>query len=369
MAALNTIEVKGYRSIKSIKLELRSLNILIGPNGAGKSNFVSFFKMLNEMMGGRLQQYIGISGRGQSLLYFGPKVTPQMEGRLEFAADKGTNWYDMRLFHAAGDTLIFAEETLGFLRTSSIDPRPVPLGMGHQETRIEEEANRGEPTAKTLRHLLNQCRVYHFHDTSPTARARQYGYIHDNRWLMPDAGNLAAMLFAYRERASVVYRRIISTVRKIMPEFEDFSLAPSRLNPNDIMLNWRKRGNDYLFGPHQISDGSLRAMAICTLFLQPEDDLPDVIILDEPELGLHPHALEMVAGLIRAASSRTQVIAATQSQNFLNFFEPQEIITVEAYDGQSVFRRLDPDQLKDWLEDYSIGELWQRNVLGGGPLP
>lgn len=369
MAILKRIEIKGYRSIRSVRLELCPLNILIGPNGAGKSNFVSFFKMLNEMMGGRLQQYIGTSGRGQSLLYFGPKVTPQLEGELEFEADNGTDWYGMRLFHAAGDTLVFAEETLKFLQPGRVSPKIVSLGAGHQETRIGEQANKGEQTAKVIRHLLNQCRVYHFHDTSPNAMVRQFGYINDNRWLRPDAGNLAAMLFAYRERASVVYGRIVSTIRKIMPEFEDFDLAPNRLNPNDIMLNWRKRGSDYLFGPHQISDGSIRAMAICTLFLQPEDDLPDVIILDEPELGLHPHALEMVAGLIRAASSRTQVIAATQSQNFLNFFEPSEIITVETHEGQSVFRRLEPDQLKDWLEDYSIGELWQRNVLGGGPLP
>ena len=199
---------------------------------------------------------------------------------------------------------------------------------------------------------------------------RRANYLHDNHWLNTDAGNLAAMLFLYRATESIAYRRIVSTVRKIMPEFDDFDLEPSRLNPNNIMLNWRKRGSDYLFGPHQISDGSLRAIAICTLFLQPEDNLSDVIILDEPELGLHPHALEIIAGLIRAASSKTQVIAATQSQSFLNLFDPSEIVTVEARDGQSIFRRLEPDQLKDWLEDYSIGELWQRNVLlGGGPLP
>jgi predicted ATPase len=216
---------------------------------------------------------------------------------------------------------------------------------------------------------LNQCRVYHFHDTSATARVRQYGYIGDNRWLMSDAGNLAAMLYAYRERSEMVYRRIVSTIRKVMPEFADFDLEPDRLNARDIALNWRKQGADYLFGPHQISDGTLRAMAMITLFLQPENDLPDVIILDEPELGLHPHALGIVAGLMRAASLNTQVIIATQSQAFLEYFEPSEIVVVESGDGQSHFRRLKADQLQEWLEDYSIGELWARNVLGGGPLP
>ncbi len=227
----------------------------------------------------------------------------------------------------------------------------------------------GEQTAKVIRHLLNQCRVYHFHDTSATARIRQASYINDNRWLMPDGGNLAAMLYAYRLRQDIVYRRIVSTIRKIIPEFDDFDLRPSRLNPNDVFLTWTKRGFDYLFGPHQFSDGTLRAIAIVTLFLQPEDDRPDVIILDEPELGLHPHALELVAGLMRSASIKSQVIVATQSQAFLDSFEPAEIVTVESHEGKSHFKCLDAERLSNWLEDYSIGQLWQRNVLGGGPLP
>jgi predicted ATPase len=371
MAVLKKIEIKGYRSIKDASLKLCSLNVLIGANGAGKSNFVSFFKLLNEMMAGRLQEYIGRTGRGQSALHFGPKTTPQLEGLLEFEEGDNLDTYHMRLFHGAGDTLVFAEETLDYKNDGWNGPHrpPMSLGAGHAETGIGEKANQGNQTAKVFRRILNGCRVYHFHDTSPSARIRQFCYVNDNRWLMPDAGNLAALLFAYRQRSELVYKRIVATVRKILPEFNDFDLEPSRLNPNDIILNWRKRGFDYLFGPHQISDGALRAMALCTLFLQPEAELPDVIILDEPELGLHPNALEIVAGLMRAASMRTQVIVATQSQTFLNFFEPSEIITVECREGRSQFHRLEADQLKEWLEDYTIGDLWQRNVIGGGPMP
>ena len=369
MASLKKISVKGYRSIKELSLELSSLNILIGANGSGKSNFISFFKMLNEMMGHRLQLYIGTSGFAQSLLHFGPKVTPQFEGELEFATKDGLNWYSMRMFHATGDTLIFANETLRFHRTGFPDSHVIPLGAGHKETRIGEGVSHGDQTAMTFRYLLNKCQVYHFHDTSPSAKIRQACYIHDDRWLMADAGNLAAMLYAYRQRNEIVYKRIVSTIRKIMPDFDDFDLEPSRMDSNYLFLNWRKRGSDYLFGPHQISDGTLRGMAILTLFLQPKADLPDVIILDEPELGLHPHALELVAGLIRAASLKSQVIVATQSQNFLNHFEPAEIITVESHQSESLFQRLEPEKLEDWLEDYSIGELWRRNVIGGGPLP
>ncbi len=371
MAILRKFEIKGYRSIKDASLDLTRLNVLIGANGAGKSNFVSFFKMLNEMMGGRLQEYIGKTGRGYSALHFGPKVTPQLEATLEFEEGDVLGTYHMRLFHAANDVLLFADESLDFRKHDWSGPYrpPTALGAGHAETRIVELAIQGNNTAKACRRILNDCRVYHFHDTSPSSRIRNFCYINDNRWLMPDAGNLSAMLYGYRERFPLVYDRIVSAVRKVLPEFGDFDLGPSRLNPNEIILDWRKRGFEYLFGAHQISDGSIRAMALCMLFLQPEEFLPEVLILDEPELGLHPHALEIVAGLMRAAAEKTQVIVATQSQTFLDFFEPAEIVTVECQNGRSTFERLDPDKLKDWLEDYSIGELWQRNVVGGGPLP
>jgi predicted ATPase len=374
MAMLRRVEIKGYRSIKDAALDLRPLNVLIGANGAGKSNLVSFFKLLNEMMAGRLQEYIGRTGRGQSVLHFGPKVTPQLEASLSFEDGDNLDTYSLRLIHAPGDTLIFADEALDLNTISGTAVREplMSLGSGHAESRLNSlaEVNGGVFwPAKLFQQILARCRVYHFHDTSPTARIRQFGYVNDNRQLAEDAGNLAAMLYAYRQRSPVAYKRIVSTARKILPEFDDFDLTPSRLNENDIILNWRKRGRDYLFGPHQLSDGSLRAMALCTLFLQPEADRPDVIILDEPELGLHPYALEIVAGLMRAVATTTQVIVATQSQAFLNHFAPSDVITAEGHDGRSEFHRLDPDQLKDWLDDYTLGELWQRNVLGGGPVP
>jgi predicted ATPase len=215
---------------------------------------------------------------------------------------------------------------------------------------------------------LRRFRVFHFHDTSETAKIRQSCYIEANQALYSDGGNLAAMLYLYQQTKPMIYRRIVSTVRKIMPMFDDFVLEPQRLNPKYILLRWKQRDGEYIFGPHQISDGSLRAMALIALFLQPIGDLPAAIILDEPELGLHPHAIEIIAGLIRAASLKAQVILTTQSTTFLDHFKLEEIIVVDDERGHSVFRRLEVDQFKDWLEDYSVSQLWEKNVLGGGPL-
>ena len=368
MARLKRLILNGFKSIKDVDLELRPLNVLIGPNGAGKSNLVSFFKMLNEMMAMRLQQYIGTTGRAQSILHFGPKVSQQLEAHLEFEVDNGVDIYAMRLFHAAGDTLVFADEKLSFQLTACENPKMVPLGSGHSETRVGQKADEGDPTAKVFRHLLNHCRVYHFHDTSPTARVRQYCYIGDNRWLMPDAGNLAAFLLRLREdQEGMFYERIVRTVRLIAPFFDDFDLEPTGSNKREIIVNWRDRGSDQVFGPHQFSDGTLRAICLITLLMQPEDELPDLIIVDEPELGLHPYALNIIAALFKKASHHTQILISTQSSSFLDNFDPEDVIVVNRVGKESKIERPDGKKLEAWLEEYSLGEVWEKNVMGGGP--
>lgn len=185
-----------------------------------------------------------------------------------------------------------------------------------------------------------------------------------------DAGNPAAVLHRYKKAEETkIYQRIRATVRKVVPSFDDFVLKPRELNPANILLNWKQLGNDYLLGPHQFSDGALLAIALITLFQQPEDELPNLIVVDEPELGLHPDAMTMIAGLMRAASSHTQVLLATQSPTLLDHFTPDEVLVAEPKQDASQFRRITPGELKEWLERYSLGELWQKNMLGGGPMP
>ena len=367
MATLNHIRLEGFRSVKSATLELLPLNILVGANGAGKSNIIAFFKLVNELMGGRLQQHVGATGGASANLHFGPKITPQLEAELAFEVDNGTDTYRMRLFHAAGDILIFAEETLCFLQTGFPQPKVVQLGAGHQETHIGEAAAKDEPVAKTLRYLLNHCRVYHFHDTSPTSGVRQHCYVSDSRWLMPDAANLAAVLYQLKSDKEAVYRRIVGTVRQVAPFFDEFDLEPT--SAQQIILNWRHRASDRVFGPHQLSDGTLRAICLISLLSQPQEHLPILIVVDEPELGLHPYALNVVGALFRAVSRHTQVLVSTQSCTLLDGFEPQDIVVVERNDNDesTEFHRPDAEKLEEWLEDYSLGEIWEKNVMGGGP--
>ena len=371
MSKLNSVTIRGYRSIRDATLELRPLNVLIGANGAGKSNLVAFFKMMNELMAGRLQQYVASTGHAASNLYFGPRTTPQIEAALEFETDdKDVDTYRMRLFHAAGDSLIFAEECLSFRRPGSPSPREEQLGAGHKESLVGSTAEGDGPTAMTaraFRYLLTRCRVFHFHDTGPTSRIQSYGYVGDDRWLMPDAGNLAAVLNRLRSDSPGAYHGIVETIRQVAPFFNGFDLEPTGADGKYIILNWRHRESDPVFGPHQFSDGTLRAICLISLLMLPAEELPLLIVIDEPELGLHPYALDVLASLCRSASAHSQILISTQSSTLVNKFAPKDIVVVERDGESSGFVRPDAGDLEVWLDDYSLGEIWEKNVVGGGP--
>jgi predicted ATPase len=365
---LKRIRIAGWKSIRDATLEPGSVTLLIGANGAGKSNLVSFFRMLNRLIGDDLQLYIGQCGGANAILHFGAKRTPVLETELLFETPAGENRYVARFAAAAGDTLIFTEEQIGFQRPEFPQPRVDVLGGGHKETALRAAAEDNNPKARVIRRLLSRCRVFHFHDTSDTSPMRRSCYVNANRYLYPDGGNAAAMLYLYRETRPVVYRRILSTVQQMAPFIDDFILEPDKLNPNNITLKWKQPGSEYEFGPHHLSDGTLRMIALTTLLLQPEEDLPLLVALDEPELGLHPAGIHLLGSLMRKASHHCQVVLATQSTGFVDCFDLQDIVVVKSSGGVTALERLDPAELKQWLDDYSVSELWEKNVIGGGPF-
>jgi len=360
---LKRIKIKGYKSIKEQLIDLKRINLLIGANGAGKSNFVSFFKMLNYMNSNRLQLYIGQSGGADTLLFYGSKVTQAIESRFFFETDDGTNFcYIMNLNHASQDTLIFAKEEI--LKKTETAENLILSGSGHKESLITADDNEHY---KIIQNIIKQWQYFQFHDTSETAKFRGYGYINDNQYLRSGGENLGAFLYMLKKTRRAYYQRIISVIRRLVPLFDDFILEKSKLNENQIILNWKEKDSDIVFGPHQLSDGSLRMTALVTLLFQAENELPSVILIDEPELGLHPYAIEVLVSLIRHASAYCQIIVATQSADLMDHFEPDEIIITERHEKETFFKRLDSENLKEWRAEYSMSELWKKNVLGGTP--
>ncbi|HUB16552.1 MAG TPA: AAA family ATPase [Acetobacteraceae bacterium] len=367
MATLNWIEIENFRSVRQLRLDLRPLNVVIGANGAGKSNLIGAFRLLGQILRERLQAYVLQQGGAASILHYGPKVSPNMSMRFNFAPNNFV--YKFVLAPTVRDTLYFIEEA-----TRYNNPDPLPdqwqrLGSsGHEEAYLPEAANGPRQDYKLMMRAMQKWAVYHFHDTSDTSPPKLTQDVDDNRVLRADASNLAAFLYGLQMQHPTEFRRITEHVQRIAPFFAEFQLAPLARSPSKIKLEWRHRQSDGYFDGSSLSDGTLRFICLAALLLQPKSLKPSVILIDEPELGLHPAAITLLAEMLREATSDcVQILAATQSVTLLDHLTPEEVIIAEQVDGASTFKRLDEGSLHSWLEDYSLGELWLKNVLGGRP--
>jgi predicted ATPase len=337
MLKLSQINFKGFKSIGDEQsIPLGDLTVLIGPNGSGKSNFVSFFNLISHLASGGFEKYVLKNG-AERLLHFGAKKTESISFTLSFDDENVTDAYTAKLSHALPDRLFVNNE--------------------------------GNPS-QTILNFLGGIKVFQFNDTSDTAKIKTRCYENDNAFLRHDASNLAAFLNLIKTKYWKHYDRIVQHIQAIMPQFGDFVLRPVPTDEKSICLDWTDNsGENYIFDVGLISDGSLRFMALATLLLQPKELLPSFIVIDEPELGLHPCAIAELIGMLKIASTNAQVLVATQSPRLLDGVQPEQIIVAE-YDErkqQSNFHQLDAAQLSDWLERYSLSELWEKNVIGGKP--
>ena len=360
---ISRLTIKGFKSIKDLdQLYLGSLNVLLGGNGAGKSSFVSYFRMLGELVELRLQKWTAQQGSADRIVSFGVKETDKIESFVRF----GLNGYKFELEPTVEGGFVFASEKL-FFDGPFYGPKWIHLGTGHQEAKLKDKfkTSGAGSEADYCYSSISSWKVFHFHDTSETAGVKRYGPAHINDYLRPDASNLAAFLYRLKSETPEVYEQIRKTIQLAIPFFDDFYLKPIELKTEEMVINllWKQKGSDYTFWPSQLSDGSIRFICLATALLQP--DLPSTIIIDEPELGLHPYAITLLGSLLRSASTRMQVIVSTQSVPLVNEFSIDDLIIVEREQGATVFKRLDEDEFKTWLEDYSVGELWEKNILGG----
>jgi predicted ATPase len=365
MSSLYELRIMGFKSIKDQALQFAPLNVFIGGNGMGKSNLIGVFHFLRRIVDQQLQTYTGEAGGANGILYFGRKTTEQLYIRVEFRAAKDANTYEFSLVPTDEDRFVFKNERTHYWDMRKYESDRVfhaNLWSGHSEARITNADGR---VAGYVRSHFESYRIYHFHDTSPAAPVKQTGDLADNRFFRHDAGNLAAFLFRLQQKEPNHFQNIEDTIRQVAPFFRRFKLDPSLLNPDKIRLEWEEVGSDTYFGPAALSDGTLRFMCLATLLLQP--NLPSLILIDEPELGLHPAAIQLLADLLQSAATRTQLIVATQSVTLINQLQPEHVWVAEREHGESVFRHLKSANMSAWLEDYGLGELWEKNIIGGRP--
>jgi predicted ATPase len=363
---LDKLTIKGFKSIRSLEdFEFKNLNVMIGGNGAGKSNFVEIFRMLRAMVDEGFANYIMNRGGADDFMFNGPKETKEIEAELKF----GNNSYGFVLKPSASEEFVIKIEKERYL-----DRSWTVIGSGNRESKIASGKNEQSsrwPSVPGVGHYIHASIsnwvVYHFHDTSATASMRRSEIIADNVKLRSNASNIAPFLLGLRGEKKTVYGEIVESVRLVTPFFDDFILTPMQKGEKEVVnLSWKQKGSDYPMQPYHFSDGTIRFICLATALLQP--DIPSIIVIDEPELGLHPYAIEILAELIRAASKRTQVIVATQSPPLIDNFSPEDIIVVNREKGASTFKRLETKELSEWLKEYSLGDLWRKNIVTGGPV-
>jgi len=363
--SIQKLTIEGFKSIKQlIDFPLKQLNIMIGANGSGKSNMISFFRLIKNMMNRRLQYYIPKNGGPDAHLFMGSKITERIIGKISF--DKFG--YEFKLEPTTDNRLIIVDERCCSNQPDRVrDAQPAFVAGGFEETKLIQAIHDGpdEEIAAEIYPTITNWSLYHFHDSSDTAKIKRPCAINQNERLDEDGGNLAAFLYPLYQKFDVSYRKIRDVIRLAAPFFDDFYLRPMVNNPEQIQLEWKHKNSDNAFLASQLSDGTLRFMCLVAALLHPK--FSATIIIDEPELGLHPYAIALLSDLIRHVSREKQIIIATQSATFLDHFEPDDIIVIDRTDDYSVFKRLESDQLQEWLRDYTLGELWQKNIFGGRP--
>ena len=373
MNRIDSVRITGFRSLADVEIErMPRLAVLIGANGSGKSNFIRFFEMMSWMLRSRkLGEFVQRHGGADDQLFGGRSVSPRMEAAITMRTVQGRNDYRFALVHAHPDRLVFTEEAFRF-SSGGVDTEAdwQHLGSLHTEAKLVEAAQSPEyvevnqTTARWVVNLLRSCSVYQFHDTSDGSNFKATWDVEDNHYLRSDGGNLASILLRLERQDIRRFETICRHIGRVLPGFDRFQIEESY---GKASLRWRANWTDKTFGAHLTSDGSLRLFALTTLLNLPPDMLPDVLLLDEPELGLHPAGIALIGDMIRALSNERQVIVATQSPLLVDAFELDEIVVLELRDGRTEVRQLDKSDYESWLEEYTPGELWQKNLLGGRP--
>ena len=398
MKKINSVSIKGFRSLADVELtDLPNVAVMVGANGSGKSNFLRFFEMLHWMMKyHRLDEFIQRQGGANDQLFGGGRVSSHIEAQISIRNGVRINDYDFGLSHATPNRFVFSKEAFRFRnqefgqsqfvleedseeRYATSESNWESLGSNHYEAKIvgyrceNDKANGTDDAecdpkclaAKQIVDFFKKCNIYQFNDTSMQSNLKINSWdIKDNASLNSDGGNLASVLWQLEQGDKERFDYICYQISRILPGFDRFFIDEIY---GKASLKWKATGSSQTFGAHLTSDGSLRFFALVALLHLPTEMLPEVIILDEPELGLHPAAISLLSGMIRVISHERQVVVATQSPRFIDEFGLNEIIVLNVRDGKTEMHQLDEEDYRGWLEEYSAGELWQTNTFGGTP--
>jgi predicted ATPase len=363
---LSRIELENLLSFKHLDFEMRPLNVLVGPNASGKSNLIRSLSLIQALPKRGLSQAIADGGGSRSWINrrTGGVASIHIEGSEEPRFD-----YTLS-FQEAGQSWAIDRET--YANVFERRQEQVSLGtrgntvmqtsIASNVSVLSEIRHPSEPALAKLADAFNNIRLYREFVTGPRAQARSgtsSSLLADH--LDEDGANLALRL------GEMDLQIGLHTVnRAISRLFELFSEVKVSTRGGITQLYVREKGIENTFAATSLSDGTLRLLCLLTVLLDPTP--PPLICIEEPETGLHPDAIRDVAGLLVEASSRTQVVVTTHSPALIDALsdQPEAVAVCERdFDGFTQIRRLQGSKLTEWLERYTLGELWQKGEIGG----
>ena len=373
---IESIKIQGFRSLADVELkDIPDTAVLIGPNGAGKSNLLLFLEMLQQMLRyRRLTEFVARRGGANDQLFMGSAMTSTLRAEIQLKTAQGSYGYECTLTFAHPEHLFVNNEKFTYHRVEYTYSMAREISNWGLESGLlpitpkEEKDSEAQvyihDSVIDVRNLLGGFAFHHFHNTDFNSNIKKSWDVTDNYRVNSDGSNLAAVLYRLEQEDPKRYDYICRQIRRILPNFDRFDIEESN---GKVLLRWRALRSNKTMGAHLTSDGSLRYFCLVTLLNLPTEMLPSIILLDEPELGLHPSAISLIGGMIRSLSVQRQVIVATQSPLLVDSFGLDQIFVMDLKDGQTKVSRPNEEELRHWLEEYSTGELWQKNVLGGRP--
>jgi predicted ATPase len=369
------LEVKGFRRLENVAIPLRPLCVMIGANGVGKSSILDVLLLLANSARGNLNNAMSdLSGLPAVLTY-------DRAERLRFGISMGSPGAHIKYaltIQPQGAGYVIEEERLyktGIdpfqaieshgLDVSYFDPGPrrfVRPSWEHNplETSLAQvpkmfrqpEEFRTKLASSTFYHVLNVEARSPIRLPQPVRPATLPG---------SNGEDLVSCLFYLREADRHRFDAVEDSLKAAFPGFERLDFPP--VAAGTLALTWREKYFTKPLYMHQLSEGMLRFLWLATLLQSP--GLTALTLLDEPEVSLHPELLGLLAGLLREASQRTQVIVATHSDRLVRFLKPEEVVVLDANDdGSAKFTWADQLDLGEWLKEYTLDELWTSGRIG-----
>ena len=393
------IEIERFRSFRHVELDIPSLAVLIGPNGSGKSNFLDLLFLMAEAARGGLAEGVASRGGFDNLAFKGDPgdifLALRFQPKGVFEEEKDAITFKLKLKKVGPNCRVWFEQVS---KAPRLPFHHAPLMVMHRDkdgcmfrsikTGMREEVVENEegkalesdselaisqvkdqekyPTPYKLLRLLQEWTLYENINVGFDAPVRQPSLLRPTMRLAPKGNNLASVLYSMQQQHPAIWKEIEEILETAYANFHSITFPPEG-GDGKVLLRWWERPyeKESGFSANLLSDGTLKFLCLIAILKSP--DPPPLVCIDEPELGLHPDWIKLVAELMQSAASRTQLVVTTHSPQLVAKLSPDQVIVAEKVDGETQLKRLSEEKLKNWLEEFNLGDLWVAGHFGGRP--